>query len=227
MIGLSKRQQETLAQIINFNEQTGYFPSVRELCSALNVKSTNTVQSHLRALIKKGFLQRSGSQARALRLTDQALAFCEETGGPSSRAGKKPLAAVQEIVGRALGIPLLGQAPAGPLTEAVEDFQGRLQLDNILAVDESTFALTAKGDSMRDKGIHDGDWLVVRQQPDADSGDIIVALLNGEATVKTLIRRIDGLTLQPANDLYEPLRIPLDHPGFAISGKVIGVIRKL
>ncbi|MDD1763046.1 MAG: hypothetical protein LUQ59_12515, partial [Methanothrix sp.] len=96
-----------------------------------------------------------------------------------------------------------------------------------LPVDERTFALRAKGDSMKDKGIHDGDLLVVQHQADAESGDVIVAMLDGEATVKTLIRRTDGITLQPANDLYDPIRIPIAHPGFRICGKVVGVIHRV
>ena len=216
MRGLSKRQLETLQNLADFNHEHGYFPSVRELCGAMGISSTNTVQSHLKALEKKGYLLREGSQARALQLTEKA--HQEAFAGKHQRNGRRP---------RSKGVPLLGVVPAGPLSEAIESLEGYYQLEDFLPINSRTYALTAKGDSMRDKGIQDGDTLIIHQEADVDSGDVVVALLDGETTVKTLIRRIDGLTLQPANEFYEPVYIPLDHPGFQICGKVVGVIHKI
>ena len=218
MRAITPKQRQVLELLVEYHRRKDYYPTVRELCAMMKLASTNTIQTHLRGLIKKGYLIREASQARAFALTPLALA--EVTGEtrrktPSARRGQ-PLA-----------IPVLGSVPAGPLFEAVENREGFLKLDDMMPVNERTFALRAQGDSMRDKGIFDGDMLVVQSQSEAESGDVVVALLDREATVKTYLRRTDGQTLQPANEAYPPIHIPPDYPEFTICGKVVGVIRRI
>ncbi|MBN1518370.1 repressor LexA [Candidatus Sumerlaeota bacterium] len=221
MIGLSRRQSDTLREIFLFNENNGYFPSVRDLCSAMKIASTNTIQTHLKGLERKEYLERHGSGARALRLTQKAWDEREKLLG---RRGIKAVRGAVQVTG---GVPLFDTAPAGTFAEAFERSEGYIQLGDLLPINDATYALAAHGDSMVNKGIHDGDTLIVRHQTIAESGDVIVALLNGEPIVRSYIQRVDGVTLQPANDFMEPARISLDHEGLQICGKVVGVIHGL
>ncbi|MEW6189781.1 MAG: transcriptional repressor LexA [Actinomycetota bacterium] len=201
---LTKRQQQILDFILSEIHRKGYPPSVREIGKAVGLSSSSTVHSHLAALEEKGYIRRDPSKPRAL----EVFGFREtEIGVPLSKVRSVP------VVGRiAAGMPILAQ-------ENIEDI---FPLPTEL-VDENTFILKVKGDSMIEIGIFDGDYLVVRQQPTAQNGDIVVALIEEEATVKRFFKERGYIRLQPENRTMEPI-ITQD---VVILGKAVALLRKL
>ena len=200
--GLTRRQAEILTFIQRHAETRGYPPSVREIGRALGLTSSSTVHSHLAALEKKGYLHRDPSKPRALEILRDERAF------PPKRAIPLP------VVGRvAAGTPILAQ-------ENIEDY---FPVPAEFLAGAEGFILRVHGDSMIDAGIHDGDYLIVRRQPTARDGDIVVARLEDEATVKRFYREADHVRLQPENDAMEPILARDVH----IEGKAVGLIRRM
>ncbi len=200
--GLTRRQAEILTFIQRHGDTHGYPPSVREIGRALGLTSSSTVHSHLAALEKKGYVRRDPSKPRALEILRNEQAF------PPKKVVPLP------IVGRvAAGTPLLAQ-------ENIEDYFP-LPVDFIRGDD--VFILRVQGDSMIGAGIFDGDYVIVRRQPTARNGDIVVARLEDEATVKRFFRESDHVRLQPENPTLEPILSRDVH----IEGKVVGLIRKM
>lgn len=200
----TRRQQQILDFILNEIRKKGYPPSVREIGKAFNLSSSATVHSHLSALEQKGLIRREPGKPRAL----EVLNF-RETESPTSPH-------------KIRNIPLVGRIAAGAPVLAQENIEDTLPLP-VELTEENTFILTVKGDSMRETGILDGDYLVVRQQNTAINGDIVVALLEDEATVKTFYREKDHIRLQPENQEMDPI-ITRD---VVILGKAISLFRKL
>ncbi len=200
--GLTRRQAEILTFIQRHGDTHGYPPSVREIGRALGLSSSSTVHSHLAALEKKGYVRRDPSKPRALEILRNEQAI------PPKKVVPLP------IVGRvAAGTPLLAQ-------ENIEDYFP-LPVDFIRGDD--VFILRVQGDSMIGAGIFDGDYVIVRRQPTARNGDIVVARLEDEATVKRFFRESDHVRLQPENPALEPILSRDVH----IEGKVVGLIRKM
>jgi repressor LexA len=193
---LTARQKAVLALVEKSVERRGYPPSLRELAAGLGVSSTRGVEKHLAALEKKGALRR-GEGARALELSGRA-------------AGKR--------------VPVLGRVAAGAPLLAEENVEEHVTVDPALARHEGGFLLRVKGESMRDAGMLDGDLVLVRPQKDAENGDIVVALVGEEATVKRLYKKKDRLELRPENPSFRPLLIGPGEP-HAVLGKVVGLIR--
>jgi repressor LexA len=201
---LTARQQQMLDYIEEVVTTTGVPPSIRQIGEALGISSTNGVRSHLKALEKKGYIHRSLRTSRGIAMLD--------------RMRRVTASALQETV----DIPILGRVTAGLPILAVENRDGTLQLDPSLVKGHDTFALRVEGDSMVEAGILDGDYVLVRPQPSAENGDIVVALLEGdEVTVKRFYREASGFRLQPENARMTPMRVPDVH----ICGKVTGLIR--
>ncbi len=187
---LTDRQQAVL-DIISANIlECGYPPTIREIAEKLGISSPNGVNDHLKALEKKGFISRSGNTSRGLRLEVPA------GSEPSHRSVQVP------------SIPLVGQVAAGVPILAAENIEDHLAVDpNLVRRPEETFALRVKGDSMKDAGILNGDTVFVRQQADAREGQMVVAMIDGEATVKYFYRRKDAVELRPANELFSSIII--------------------
>lgn len=199
---LTRRQAEILTFIQRYSETHGYPPSVREIGRALGLTSSSTVHSHLAALEKKGYLHRDPSKPRALEI------LRDEHSHPPKKLVPLP------VVGRvAAGTPILAQ-------ENIEDY---LPLPAEFVRGGDGFILHVRGDSMIDDGIRDGDYLIVRKQPTARDGDIVVARIEDEATVKRFYREDGHVRLQPANPAMEPIRTRDIH----IEGKVVGLIRRM
>ncbi|HUC43100.1 MAG TPA: transcriptional repressor LexA [Candidatus Sulfotelmatobacter sp.] len=175
-------------------------PTVREVMDAFGFRSPQTAREHLDALIEEGRLDREPGLSRGLRLP--------------ARRGDRPTVLV----------PLLGRVPAGPLDAAIEDLEGHLPVQTRMPVGE-LFGLRVKGDSMKDAGILDGDLVVVRRQPRAEEGQIVVALVGDEATVKHLRFRRGRVELHPANDAYRPI-VP-EPEAVRVIGRVVEVRRRL
>jgi repressor LexA len=201
---LTKRQQEIYDFIRKYSAKYGYPPTVRDIGKAVGLASSSTVHAHLANLEKVGVLRRDPSKPRALELFDRATD------------------AVKSVV-KPNGLPLVGQVAAGVPVLAEENIEDYVPVPDLAGGDEGDFVLTVKGDSMRDVGIMEGDVVVVRSQEIADDGQIVVALVGEEATVKRFFREDDHVRLQPENETMEPIRTREAR----IIGRVVGVLRKV
>ena len=209
---LTPRQRRVLEVIRDWVERLGYPPSVREIGEAVGLTSTSSVAHQLRALERKGYLRRDPNRPRAVGVRPADVVADEEA--PPAEQPSRPSPTYVPVVGRiAAGGPLLAE-------EAVEDV---FPLPKEIVGEGSLFLLRVVGDSMVEAAITDGDWVVVRQQPTADNGDIVAALIDGEATVKTFKRREGRVWLLPHNPAYQP--IPGDEA--TVLGRVVAVLRRL
>jgi repressor LexA len=202
---LTPRQRRVLEVIRDWVERFGYPPSVREIGEAVGLTSTSSVAHQMRALERKGYLRRDPNRPRAVGVLPP-----EDDPG----AEHKPTPAYVPVLGRiAAGGPILAE-------QAVEDI---FPLPRELVGEGSLFLLKVVGDSMVDAAITDGDWVVVRQQPSAENGDIVAAMIDGEATVKTFKRRDGHVWLMPHNPAYEPIL----GDEASVLGRVVAVLRRL
>jgi repressor LexA len=210
--GLTDRQRQTLHFIAETVAERGYPPSVREIGEALGLASSSTVHSHIQALQKKGFLRVDATKPRAIELL-----YDPDTELPRERAPAR-------------SVPLLGRIAAGAPIMAEENVEEIYPMPADLVGDGNVFMLEVQGDSMIDAGIHDGDFVIVRQQPTAHSGEIVAAMMPSEygdapeATVKTIRHRGGSIVFEPANPAFEPFEAP---PGTEVIGKVVAVFRRL
>jgi repressor LexA len=204
---LTTRQREILDFIRAEIHRRGFPPSVREIGEAVGLSSSSTVHSHLAALEAKGLIRRDPSKPRALEVLD----YRDTERGIDYES-------VQAV-------PLVGQVAAGSPILAAENIEATLPLPSSFAGEE-TFVLRVKGQSMVDAGILDGDFVVVRQQRSATNGDIVVAMIDEEATVKRFFREGDRVRLQPENSSMEPIYAD-EHVDFAILGKVVALFRRV
>ncbi len=200
MRSLTKRQREILDYILSSIRRWDRFPSYREIGRKFRLASSATVSQHLDALIKKGFLTKADGK---LMLSPEARGF--------------------------RGVPILGRVAAGLPITAIENMEGHLDMESLFPEDAVHFAVRVNGDSMADAGILDGDYVIVRQQEDAEDGETIVAYVgeDGEATVKVIRKRQRYIDLEPRNSAYRTIRIRPDREGLRIAGKVVGLVRRL
>jgi len=201
-IPLTDRQERLLRIIETSVTKRGYVPTLQEMASAMGITSLQGVKDHLTALERKGYLRRTPGRRRAMEI-------------------------IQPITPIAGSVPILGRVAAGRPLLAVENREGALRLDNFLLGNGNHFALRVQGDSMIDGGIQEGDYAIVRQQDAANPGDIIVALLGEEVTVKRLRRKGSALFLEAANAAYEPIPLTGVSPLPRILGIVVGQYRTL
>jgi repressor LexA len=202
---LTDRQREILDFIKAEMRRKGYPPTVRDIGQAVGLSSSSTVHSHLAALEAKGLIKRDPSKPRAL----EVIGHDRETVVTTMRG-------VREL-------PVIGAVAAGTPMLAEENIEGTIPLPTEVVREDSTFVLRVKGESMIGAGIFDGDFVVVRQQPTAENGDIVVALLEDEATVKRFFRESDRIRLQPENESMEPIYVR----DVTILGKVVAVFRRM
>ena len=214
--GLTTRQRTILAVIRDSVKRRGYPPSIREICDAAGLASTSSVAHQLTMLERKGFIRRDARLPRAVNVSDnkRGTRGRARTVTPSNPMASAPSPVFVPVVGRiAAGGPILAE-------ERVEDI---FPLPRELVGEGTLFMLRVVGDSMIDAAITDGDWVVIRQQPTAENGDIVAALLDGEATVKTYRRTEDHVWLMPQNPLYEPIA----GDDALILGRVVTVLRRV
>jgi len=204
-VDLTKRQQEIFDFIKKYSSLHGYPPTVRDIGKAVGLASSSTVHAHLANLEKVGLLRRDPSKPRAIELLDRAVGSAVE----SVRNAVRP------------GIPLVGAVQAGQPVLAEENIEDYVQIPGEAGGEAADMLLRVRGDSMRDAGILEDDLVVVRRQETADDGDIVVALVGDEATVKRFFREKDHIRLQPENDAYEPIRTKEAE----LVGKVVGLLR--
>jgi len=201
---LTKRQQEISDFIKKYSSIHGYPPTVREIGKAVGLASSSTVHAHLANLEKIGLLRRDPSKPRAIELLDRAVDN------------------VKNMV-RSNGLPLVGQVAAGQPVLAEENIEEYIQVPDVAGGEEGDYLLRVRGESMRDAGILEGDFVVVRPQEDANDGDIVVALVGEDATVKRFFRETDHVRLQPENASMEPIR----SKDVRVLGQVVGLMRKV
>ncbi|MCK5014909.1 MAG: transcriptional repressor LexA [Candidatus Omnitrophica bacterium] len=192
---LTSKQRNVLKFIYEAIKTNNLPPTVREIARHFNFSSTGTVRDYLKALVNKGYIKISANKSRAIELIRENL----------------------------FSIPILGRVQAGLPTLAVEEIEGYLNLDSLVFSDDSTFALRVRGDSMVGAGIMPDDLVLVKKQNIAQTGETIVALVEDEATVKSLRRRGKDYYLEPANANYTPILVDKN---VSIIGKVISVVRK-
>lgn len=206
---LTERQGEILKFIILNKEKFGYPPSIPEIQRKFFFKSPNAVQDHLKALERKGYISRHAHKARGIEI------LVHTASNENNR-------------NNALQIPIVGEISAGRPILAQENIEGTIVIDkSIIKNSNGNFALRVKGDSMINAGILEGDYVIVSQQPDAEQGDIVVALIEDEATVKRFYKEGNRIRLQPENDTMEPIIIKPNENQVRIIGKIKGVIRKI
>ena len=208
MTDLTPRQRQVLEFIDTEQRERGYPPSVREIGEAVGLSSSSTVHAHLAALQDKGYLRRDPSKPRAIEVSLEPATGAEFDRRPVRH------------------VPLVGDVAAGTGVLAAEHVEETMPLPEDLVGDGELFMLRVRGDSMIEVGIFDGDLVVVRRQPSAENGEIVVAGIPGdEATVKTLLRRRNKIVLRPANAAFE--EIVLDPDDVAVYGRVVTVLRRL
>ena len=212
---LTDRQREILSFIVKETETRGFPPTIREIGEEMDIRSTNGVNDHLKALERKGYLTRGEQQSRSLVSTKRARLVL----GLGAR--RDP-----ELV----EVPVLGKVAAGVPLLATENMEDSVRIDSFLlgGNGKEVFALRVKGESMIEDGIFDGDYLFVKKTPNASTGEIVVALIEDEATVKRYYPEPDRIRFQPANARMEPIYVrKSDFRSTMILGRVVGVYRKM
>ena len=199
---ISQKQLEILEYIKSEILRVGYPPAVREICEAVDLKSTSSVHSHLETLEKNGYIRRDPTKPRAIEIIDESFNLMR-----------------REVV----NVPRLGKVAAGEPILAVENVDSYFPVPSEYVPNAQTFMLKVKGESMINAGIYDGDNILIEQTKDVENGDMVVALLEDSATVKTFYKEDGHIRLQPENDTMEP--IILDN--VTILGKAIGLYRKI
>ena len=197
---ITQKQSEILEYIKSQILNKGYPPSVRDICSAVNLKSTSSVHAHLESLEKNGYIRRDPTKPRTIEIIDDNFNLTR-----------------REMV----NVPVLGQVAAGEPILAVDNITGYFPIPSEFMPNEETFILTVKGDSMINIGIYNGDQIVVEKCNTAENGEIIVALLDDSATVKRFNKENGHIRLQPENDFMDPIIVD----DCMILGKVIGLMR--
>ena len=212
---ITKRQQQAFEFICAFTAEHGYPPSVREIGSAIGLSSPSTVHSHLHKLEEAGYIKRDPNKPRTIEI-------CEDA---KTRAKQSPklVEVKQDVNTNTVTLPLVGRVAAGLPILAEQNVEEVMTLPTNVVGDSNSFILRVRGESMINAGIFDGDYIVVREQHDAHNGEIVVALIEDSATVKTFYREKDCIRLQPENDTMEP--IYAINP--TILGRVTGLFRSM
>lgn len=199
---ISDKQKEILEFIKNEILNKGYPPTVRDICEAVHLKSTSSVHSHLETLEKNGYIRRDPTKPRAIEIIDDNFNLTR-----------------REVV----NVPMVGQVAAGEPILAVQNIESYFPIPTEFMPNEESFMLKVKGESMINAGIFNGDNVLVKKQPTANNGDIVVALVDDSATVKTFYKENGHIRLQPENDTMDPIIVN----DCSILGKVFGVFRFL
>ena len=199
---LTKRQQEIFEFIKSYSSQHGYPPTVRDIGKAIGLTSSSTVHAHLSNLEKLGLIRRDPTKPRALEMLGQA---------------------AKKVVPGPSGLPVVGRVAAGAPVLAEENIEEYVDVPEIAGGDAGEYVLRVHGESMKDAGILEGDYVVVRPQDTAADGEIVVALVGEEATVKRFFKESDHIRLQPENATMEPIRVR----EVQILGRVVGVCRRV
>lgn len=207
---LTKRQRQILEFIRGMIEKKGFPPTIREIGERFKITSTNGVRAILSALTKKGYIRRKPLVSRGIELAAKVKTVFDYGEGSIF-----------------VTVPLLGRIAAGLPTLAVENIEGSIAVDRSFVPGGEVFSLRVEGESMVDSGIFHGDYVLARAQSTAERGDIVVAVIGEEATVKKYVPLRNRVKLEPANPAFRPILVDRRSPDFRIAGKVIGLLRKM
>jgi len=216
---LTATQKKVLNFLKDFAGERGYPPSLREIASQFGLKGPKAPQKTLTILEKKGYIRRAPGESRAVEILNREIhrdnglpyetKFIERAGGPS------------------LSVPIIGRVRAGEPVLALENVEGYIHLDRTFVSSKNVFLLRVQGDSMIEAHIQDGDFALVKPQSSAENGEIVVALIEDEATIKRIFRKKDLVRLEPSNPTMEAIVVRKGEKKVTIVGKVIGIFRKL
>ena len=209
---LTKRQQAVLDSIERCIEQKGYGPTVREICADLNLASPSTVHVHLKTLEQKGYIVRDPLKSRSISLSPEY-----------AQTRQKVSNIIDASFSKTINVPLVGNVAAGEPILAEENITDTIPMPVDIVGDAPSFMLSVRGESMIEAGINDGDYVVVKEQPVADNGDIVVAIIDDGATVKRFYKEKGHVRLQPENSSMEPIIVS----ECLIAGKVVAVFRRI
>jgi repressor LexA len=202
---LTSTQENVLSFLKNFLQEEGFPPTLREIASYFGLKGPKAPQKTLRILEKKRYIRRVPGGSRAIEIL---------TSPPVSKS-------------QVLSLPIVGRVRAGEPILAIENIEGYLHLDRSLVSSEDVFLLRVQGNSMIDAHIQDGDFALVKPQPNAENGEIVVALVDDEATIKRIFQKRDLIRLEPAHPHMEPIIVKKGEKKVTLVGKVVGIFRKL
>jgi repressor LexA len=205
---LTFTQKKVLDFLTNHTKEKGFPPSLREIGSHFGLKGPKAPQKTLHILERKGFIRRAPGVSRGIEILDF------------------PLFSYMKAE-HILSVPIVGTVRAGEPILAIENIEGYINLDRSLASSENVFLLRVRGNSMIEAHIQDGDFALVRPQPNAENGEIIVALIENEATIKRIFKKRDFIRLEPANPSMEPIVVKKGEKKVTVVGKVIGIFRKI
>lgn len=209
---LGKRQLAIYDFIRSYSDEHGYPPSVREIGAAVGLASPSTVHMHLKVLEEQGLIKRDSKKPRTI-----------EVMGKQAASGQHLAEVTQDVDRDVITLPVVGRVAAGTPILAEQNIEDRLSLPTSVVGDASSFVLRVRGESMVNAGIFDGDYIVVKEQSDAHDGEIVVALIDDSATVKTFYREPGRIRLQPEHDTMEPIYV--ENP--TILGRVTALIRSV
>ena len=226
---MTERQEKILAFIQRCIEEQGYPPTIREIGEHFGIRSTNGVNDHLKALERKGYLLRGELKSRALSVLDGGKSASQGTAA-ARLIRRRELIAVEAESGQTVEIPIIGKVAAGAPILAQENITDHVRIDSFLLGDspKKVFGLKVSGDSMIGDGILDGDYIFVRKQLQASAGEIVVAMIDDEATVKRFYPEGDRIRFQPSNPRLKPIYVAReDFRDTQIIGVVVGVYRRV
>jgi len=206
---LTPIQKKVLDFLTNHTKEKGFPPSLREIGSHFGLKGPKAPQKTLHILERKGYVRRIPGVSRGIEILDF------------------PPIPYMMKAGRILSVPIVGTVRAGEPILAIENIEGYINLDRSLASSENVFLLRVRGNSMIEAHIQDGDFALVKPQPNAENGEIVVALIEDEATIKRIFKKRDFIRLEPANPSMEPIVVKKGEKRVTIVGKVIGIFRKI
>ena len=206
---LTSTQRNVLNFLKNYLREKGYPPTLREIASYFGLKGPKAPQKTLHILEKKGFIKRVPGVSRGIEIV----------GTKIDRHGGLPYGIIS--------IPMVGRVRAGEPILAIENIEGTIHFDKSLVPSKDVFLLRVQGDSMIEAHIQDGDFALVKPQPNAENGEIVVALIEDEATIKRIFKKRDLIRLEPANPSMEPIVVKRGEKKVTVVGKVVGIFRKL
>jgi repressor LexA len=204
MTGLTAKQEQVYSFIVEGKRLNGFPPTVREIAEGIGCSSLNNIRQHLRLIEKKGYIRIVAGKARGIEVKTLFAPVTYDNG---------------------VDVPLVGRVAAGTPITAEENIEGTVTLDRTLFKGDGLFTLRVKGDSMKEMGVFDGDIAVVRQKSSASNGEVVVAVIEGEATLKRFFKRDDAIVLHPENQAYEDIVITAPQSVY-IAGRLVGVIRR-
>ena len=224
---LTQTQEKALNFLRDFLLKKGFPPTLREIASHFGLKGPKGPQKTLHILERKGYIRKTPGGSRAIEILKPQIGRLRTAMVQGRRSGRLYEKNVESASVPTVSLPIVGRVTAGDPILAIENIEGYVNFDRNLVSSEDVFLLRVKGESMIDAHIQDGDFALVKPQKDAENGEIIVALIDDEATIKRIFKKRDLIRLEPANPTMEPIVIKKGEKKVTIVGKVIGIFRKI